>query len=88
MCSPDIYFNVLCDNLCSQQLLGKKDYDVDQLERFFDLIELKSAFLSAEQFNEGDLDSYVQHQNELLLNTTLEEAKKEVRRSSFLQFAC
>ena len=63
----------------SQYLLSKKGYDTEKLQVKLSRVELKDSFEPIEPLHETDLEGYLQHEQEMLLLTAIEEAKKEVR---------
>jgi nuclear pore complex protein Nup93 len=65
-------------NLCSQYLFAKRGFDAEKLQQRLESIDIKATYEPLEQIAETDLDSYLRHEEQLLINAAIEEAKREV----------
>jgi len=58
-------------------LLANRGFDADKLSRNLNRIDIKTNFEPLEPLVETDLDGFLKHEEELIILTTIEEAKKE-----------
>jgi hypothetical protein len=59
-------------------LLAVTGYDAEKLSRSFHSVNLKTTFEPLGPVGITDIDSYLRHEQEMIILTAIEEAKKEV----------